>query len=39
MKLKYFVLVVTAILAFSSVIGVFPTQPIAQAGLQATINF
>jgi len=39
MKLKYFVLVVTAIVAFSGVIGVFPTQPIAQAVLQATINF
>ena len=39
MKLKYFVPVVTAIVALSSVIGVFPNQPIAQAVLQATINF
>jgi len=38
MKLKYFVPVVTAIVAFSSV-RVFPNQPIAQAVLQATINF
>jgi hypothetical protein len=39
MKLKYFVLVVTAIVAFSGVIGGFPNQPIVQATLQATINF